>query len=77
MPFGDLNRDKPIGRTVEILYPAEFRSMDESAFEVVRPAVIGTAQVFGFAFGVGRDGGRVMTADVEESAQNAVLASNN
>ena len=76
LPFGDLNRDKPVCRAVEICDTAEFRRMDERALKIIRPAVIGAAQVFGFAFGLGHDSGSVMTADVEETTQDAVVSAN-
>ena len=47
----------------------------ERAFEIVSPAVVGTAEIFCFSLGFRHYGCGVMTADVEEAAQNIVVAS--
>ena len=75
--MADLDGDKPIRRAFEIGDTAEFRRVDKRALKIICPTVIRAAEVFGFAFRFGHYGGGVMTADVEEAPQNAILAPNN
>jgi hypothetical protein len=48
--------------------------MDKSALKIIGPAVIRTTEALSSALRLGHHCGGVMTADVEEAAQNRILA---
>ena len=75
-PDRNLNRNKPVRGAVEIGDPAKFRRKNQRTFQIVRPAMIGTAQILGSSFGFRHYSCGMMTADVEEATQNIVISYN-
>ena len=71
-----MNWNKPVGGAVEIGDATKFRGKNQCTFEIVCPTVIRAAKVYRFSLGFRYDSRGVMAADVEEAAQNLVIASN-
>src|SRR6185503_18996976 len=73
-PLRNFQRHESILRAIEIADAGKIRSPFQFTFERVGPTVIWTAKLCGPAFGLSHHCGRVMTANVEESAQHAIAA---
>src|SRR5262245_37363814 len=66
---------KTVRRAIEVADAGEIRRPAKFTFERVSPAVIRAAQVARLAFGGGQDGGGMVATNVEEAAQNMIVAS--
>ena len=66
---------RPLAFRSKLATPANSRCEDQLAFEVVSPAMVRAAEIFGFAFAFSYDSRSVVAANVVEAAQNAVVAS--
>src|SRR5262252_9793655 len=74
LPDRRLDRRETVRRAIEVADACEIRRPAKLPFERVSPAVIRAAQVARLAFGGGYDGGGMMATDIEEAAQNLVVA---
>src|SRR5262245_21196299 len=74
-PGRGFDRRETVRRAIEVADAGEIRRPTKLPFERVGPAVIRAAQVARLAFCGGQDGGGMMAADIEEAAQNLVVAS--
>src|SRR5262245_5222519 len=64
-----------VRRAIEVADAGEIRRPAKLPFERVSPAVIRAAQIARLAFWRGHDGGGMVATDVEEAAQNLIVAS--
>src|SRR5438309_2820061 len=70
-------RNESIFLAIEILDALEVGNTFERSVEAVGPAMIRALQAGGGPAGLGHDCGGVMAADVEKSAQHAILTADN
>ena len=73
LPHVNAERNQAILFAIKILHALEVGNAFERSIQSVGPAVIRALQAGGCAARFGHHGGRVMAADVEESAQFAIL----
>src|SRR5262245_52530818 len=75
-PLCGLNRNQSVHRSVEIANPGKLRGDNESAVQIVRPAMVRTAESLSSSFSILHHRRSVVAADIEESAQLIVITSN-
>src|SRR5262245_3326672 len=75
LPARGFDGRETVRRAIEDADAGEIRRPAEFPFERVSPAVIRAAQVARLSFGGGHDGGGMVATNVEEAAQNLIVAS--
>src|SRR5215510_1996234 len=75
-PLCGLNRNQPVHRSIEVANPGKLRSDKESAVQIVRPAMVRTAEGLSSSFSIRHYRSSVVTADIKEPVQNTVITSN-
>jgi hypothetical protein len=77
LPDRCFDRRQTVRRAIEAANAYEIRRPTKLSFKRVCPAMIRASQVARLAFGGGHDGGGMVAANIEESAQNLIVASDN
>src|SRR5262249_1674855 len=75
-PQCGLKRHQSVHRSVEVANPGKLRSDKESTVQIVRPAMVRTAEGLSSSFSIRHYNSSVMTADVKDPAQNPVIPPN-
>src|SRR5262249_9994823 len=75
-PLCGLNRNQSVHRSVEVANPGKLRSDNESAGQIVSPAMVRKAEGLSFSFSILPHRRSMVTSNIKESAQTPVITPN-